>query len=205
MPVTQEDFTSALAERLGEEAVRRLAEARIGIAGLGGLGSNIALLLARSGVGELVIADFDRVDLTNIHRQCYPLECIGMRKTDALEAEVSKVNPWCRIEKHDIRLTPDNLDVFEGCGIVCEALDRAEDKVMLAENLGRRTVLIMGNGMAGTGPADDIVTKRIGAELIVCGDGTSDVGKDGSFLSSRVAVCAAKQANAALRIIIGAE
>ena len=205
MPVTHEDFTSALAERLGEEAVRRLAEARIGIAGLGGLGSNIALLLARSGVGELVLADFDTVDLSNRHRQCYPLECIGMRKTDALEAEISRVNPWCRIEKHHIRLLPDNFGIFDGCGIVCEALDDAEDKVMLAENLGRKTVLIMGNGMAGTGPADEIITKRIGGRLIVCGDGTSDVGKDGSFLSSRVAVCAAKQANAALRIIIGAE
>ena len=74
MPVSHEDFESALAERLGEESVRRLAEARVGIAGLGGLGSNIALLLARSGVGELVVADYDTVDLTNIHRQCYSLE-----------------------------------------------------------------------------------------------------------------------------------
>ena len=117
MPVSHEDFESALAERLGEESVRRLAEARVGIAGLGGLGSNIALLLARSGVGELVVADYDTVDLTNIHRQCYPLECIGMRKTDALEAEISRVNPWCRIEKHHIRLLPDNLGIFDGCGI----------------------------------------------------------------------------------------
>lgn len=204
MLITRESYYAALSERLGHDTSKKLSEACIGIAGLGGLGSNAALQLARSGVGRLVITDFDSVDLANVHRQCYPLESVGKAKTDALEKEIMRVNPWCVVEKHNIRITPENISVFDHCTIIIEAFDKAEEKIMLAENL-RDKMLIMGNGMAGTGPADDIVTKRVGKNLIVCGDGTSDVDKDGSFLSSRVAVCAAKQANAALRIILGLE
>ena len=93
MLITEESFFKALEEREGRENVLKLSRTSIGVAGLGGLGSNIALMLARAGVGRLVIADFDTVELTNIHRQCYPLEAVGMKKTDAAEAEIRRVNP----------------------------------------------------------------------------------------------------------------
>ena len=206
MLITEESFFRALEEREGRDNVVKLSETAVGIAGLGGLGSNIALLLARAGIGKLIIADFDTVELSNIHRQCYPLEAVGMKKTDAIEAEIRRANPWCAVEKHDIRLTPENIGVFDRCDIVCEALDRADQKVMLIESLSQRgRTVVSGNGMAGIGPANLINTKKLGGRLYICGDGESDVDTEGSLTSSRVAVCAAHQANAVLRLALGME
>ena len=204
--VSRESYRNALAERIGREAAERLGGSTVGIAGLGGLGSNIALLLARSGVGKLVITDFDTVELSNIHRQNYPLSAIGMKKTDAVAREIGRVNPWCTVEKHDIRLDRDNVSVFSGCDVVCEALDDAERKIMLIESLssmGKTTV--SGNGMAGMDCANSIVTRKAGNKLYICGDGESDVKEKGSLSASRVALCAAHQANAVIRLLLGME
>ncbi len=204
--ISRESYRSALAERIGREAADALEGSTVGIAGLGGLGSNIALLLARSGVGKLVIADFDTVELSNIHRQGYPLSSVGMKKTDAVAKEIERINPWCTVEKHDIRLDRDNVSVFGGCDVVCEALDDARQKIMLIESLssmGKR--IVSGNGMAGMGDANSIVTRKAGSSLYICGDGSSDVKDTGSLSASRVAVCAAHQANATIRLLLGME
>ncbi len=203
---SRESYRSALAERIGREAADALGGSTVGIAGLGGLGSNIALLLARSGVGRLVIADFDTVELSNIHRQGYPLSSVGMKKTDAVAKEIERINPWCTVEKNDIRLDRDNVSIFGGCDVVCEALDDARQKIMLIESLssmGKR--IVSGNGMAGMGDANSIVTRKAGSSLYICGDGSSDVKDTGSLSASRVAVCAAHQANATIRLLLGME
>ena len=204
--ISRESYRKALADRMGQEAAAALEGSTVGIAGLGGLGSNIALLLARSGAGRLVVADFDTVELSNIHRQDYPLSSVGMKKTDAIVREIERVNPWCKVEAHDIRIGRDDVSIFEGCDVVCEALDDAEQKVMLIESLskmGKR--IVSGNGMAGMGDANSIITLKVGNSLYICGDGKSDVKEEGSLSASRVAVCAAHQANAAVRLILGME
>ena len=203
---SEQEYFSALSGRIGEDNLRRLRGSVAGVAGLGGLGSNIALLLARSGVGKLVIADDDTVELSNIHRQNYSLEHVGMKKTEAVADEIKRINPWCKVESHDVRITEDNVSMFSDCDVVCEAFDDAEQKVMLIESLsamGKR--IVSGNGMAGSGPANEIITKRVGNDIYLCGDGHSDVRSEGSLMPSRVAVCAAHQANAAVRIILGLE
>ena len=204
--ISRESYRKALADRMGQEAAAALEGSTVGIAGLGGLGSNIALLLARSGVGRLVVADFDTVELSNIHRQDYPLSSVGMKKTDAIVREIERVNPWCKVEAHDIRIGRDDVSIFEGCDVVCEALDDAEQKVMLIESLskmGKR--IVSGNGMAGMGDANSIITRKVGNSLYICGDGKSDVKEEGSLSASRVAVCAEHKANAAVRLILGME
>ena len=204
--ISRESYRSALAERIGREAADTLEGTTVGIAGLGGLGSNIALLLARSGVGRLVIADFDTVELSNIHRQGYPLSSVGMKKTDAVAKEIKRINPWCTVEKNDIRLDRDNVSVFGGCDVVCEALDDAGQKIMLIESLSSIDKrVVSGNGMAGMGDANSIVTRKVGSSLYLCGDGMSDVRAEGTLSASRVAVCAAHQANAAIRLLLGME
>ena len=204
--VTEKEFFDALAVRVGKEDADRLKGSAVGVAGLGGLGSNIAVLLARSGVGRMVVADDDTVELSNIHRQCYSLDCIGMKKTDAIVKEITRINPFCTVEKHDVRLTENNLDIFAGCDIVCEAFDNAENKIMLIENLSKMgKTVVSGNGMAGKGQANSIVTRKVGDSIYICGDGTSDVNTEGSLMPSRVTVCAAHQANAVVRIIMGLE
>ena len=204
--VSEDDYYKALAGRIGKDEAGRLRSASVGIAGLGGLGSNIAMMLARSGIGRLVIADHDTVELTNIHRQCYPLDSIGMKKTDAVVREINRINPFCKVEKHDMELNENNLDIFSSCDIVCEAFDSAENKIMLIERLSAigKTV-ISGNGMAGKGPANAITTRKVGDNIYICGDGISDVNSEGSLVPSRVTLCAAHQANAVIRIISGLE
>ena len=204
--VTEKEFYDALASRIGKGEACKLRDSAVGIAGLGGLGSNIAVILARSGVGRLVIADHDTVELSNIHRQCYPLESIGMKKTDAVMMEINRVNPFCKVEKHDIELDESSLDIFSDCDIVCEAFDSAENKIMLIEGLSAMgKTVISGNGMAGKGPANSIITRKVGDSIYICGDGVSDVTTEGSLIPSRVTVCAAHQANAVIRIISGLE
>ena len=129
--VSEQDFFNALAKRLGKDIVDILRTSTIGIAGLGGLGSNIAMLLARSGVGRLIIADFDTVELTNIHRQNYPLDSVGMKKTAATAKEIERINPWCRVEQHYVKITKDNISIFSDCDVVCEAFDDAEQKIIV--------------------------------------------------------------------------
>ena len=204
--ISEEEYFTALSERIGDENLRKLKGSAIGVAGLGGLGSNIALLLARSGVGRLVIADCDTVELSNIHRQNYSLEYIGRKKTEAMADQIKKINPWCKVEAHDIRVTKDNISIFSDCDVICEAFDDAEQKVMLIESLSvMGKCIISGNGMAGNGPANEIITKKVGNDIYLCGDGRSDVRSEGSLMPSRVAVCAAHQANAAIRMILGME
>ena len=204
--ISEQEFYDALAERLGKDAADKLRSSTIGIAGLGGLGSNIAMLLARSGVGRLVIADFDTVELSNIHRQNYPLESIDMKKTAATAEEIERINPWCRIEQHDVKITKDNISIFSDCDVVCEAFDDAEQKIMLIESLSEMNMkIVSGNGMAGIASANSIITKKVGSDIYICGDGITDVKENGSLMPSRVAVCAAHQANAAIRIILGLE
>ena len=204
--VTEEDYYEALANRIGHEDAEKLRRVTVGIAGLGGLGSNIALLLARSGIGRLVLADDDTVELTNIHRQCYPLDSVGEKKVDAIASEIARINPWCVVDGHDIRLDESNVSIFSDCDVVCEAFDDAESKVFLIESLssiGKK--IVSGNGMAGKGPANSVVTRKVGEDIYICGDGLSDVRTDGSLMPSRVSVCAAHQANAVVRIILGME
>ena len=204
--VTEKEFYDALAGRIGKGEACKLRDSAVGIAGLGGLGSNIAVILARSGVGRLVIADHDTVELSNIHRQCYPLESIGMKKTDAVMMEINRVNPFCKVERHDIELDESSLDIFSDCDIVCDAFDSAENKIMLIEGLSAMgKTVISGNGMAGKGPANSIITRKVGDSIYICGDGVSDVDDEGSLIPSRVTVCAAHQANAVIRIISGLE
>ena len=204
--VSKDDYYKALAGRIGKDEAGKLRSASVGIAGLGGLGSNIAMMLARSGIGRLVIADHDTVELTNIHRQCYPLDSIGMKKTDAVVREINRINPFCKVEKHDMELNENNLGIFSSCDIICEAFDSAENKIMLIEGLSAMgKTVISGNGMAGKGPANAITTRKVGDNIYICGDGISDVNSEGSLVPSRVTLCAAHQANAVIRIISGLE
>lgn len=198
-----------LEQRIGHTARERLAKARIGIAGAGGLGSNIAMMLARSGVGHLVIADFDTVDESNLNRQHYAREHVGASKVDALSQQIHAVDPRVEMQAFRLRVTPQNArELFGGCDIVCEAFDDAQAKAMLVEQLLSLTpgpIVVSGNGMAGIGPASEIVTRRLGGRLYVCGDGESDVDAGEVLYAPRVMLCAAQQALVAVRIVLGEE
>lgn len=207
MRLTQEELHAALVERHGADIQQKLDRASVGIAGLGGLGSNIAVHLARLGVGRLVLVDFDTVDVTNLNRQHYTMKDIGVPKTLALLEQLEEINPYLQYEPYTERVIPANVTrMFAGCDVVCEAFDRADQKAMLIETLLERlpdTVVVSGSGMAGYGSANAIRTERCFGRLYVCGDGTSDIADGVGLMAPRVAVCAAQQATMVLRLLLG--
>lgn len=203
----RETLQQALIARHGAEQQRKFAAASVGIAGLGGLGSHIAVLLARLGVGRLVLADFDRVDVTNLNRQHYFLPHLGRYKTEALAEQLRQINPWLDYEIHTCKVTADNAPaLFRGCQVVCEAFDRAEEKAMLVQAVLTGlpdTLLVSGSGMAGSGSANAIRSRRAMGRLYLCGDGESEMEQGRGLMAPRVAVCAAHQATLVMRLLLG--
>ena len=204
---TKEEWNRALCERHGEELQKKFSSATVAVCGLGGLGSNIAISLARAGIGKLILIDFDRVDITNLHRQQYKANQIGMNKTDALRDNLLEIAPYVAIETHTERVAEENAaHLLQGADIICEAFDVAECKAMLT-NLVLETMpdkyLVAASGMAGMGSANTIQTRRVSKRFYLCGDERSDVQSEGSLVASRVMLCAAHQAHTVLRILAG--
>lgn len=199
-------YEESLAAMHGMEVFRRLRSARVGVAGLGGMGSHTAVSLARAGIGTLVLADYDRVDSTNLARQDYTSADVGRSKAEALADRIAGLGCGTRVESHDVIITQDNAcSIFSGCDVVCEAFDRPDQKAMLVETLlsGDPDVQVVScSGMAGFGPASEITTSRRLSRLTVCGDGSTDVSGTG-LVAPRVMVCAGHEALAAVRIILG--
>ncbi|MCI9448101.1 MAG: thiamine biosynthesis protein ThiF [Lachnospiraceae bacterium] len=201
----KEEWNKALAERHGEDVQKKFSSATVAICGLGGLGSNIAISLARAGIGKLILVDFDCVDITNLHRQQYKANQIGMNKTDALSENLKEIAPYIELETHTERIAEENAShLLQDADIICEAFDNAEAKAMLT-NLVLETMpdkfLVAASGMAGIGSANSIQTRKITKRFYLCGDRTSDVSEEGSLVSSRVMLCAAHQAHTVLRIL----
>ena len=202
---TKEEWNKALTARHGEKLKEKFASATVAICGLGGLGSNIAISLARAGIGKLILIDFDRVDITNLHRQQYKANQIGMNKTDALSENLREITPYVDIEIHTVRVTQENAaHLLQGADIICEAFDNAEAKAMLTNLVSEimpGKYLVAASGMAGIGSANSIQTRKITSKFYLCGDEKSDVQSERSLVASRVMLCAAHQAHTVLRIL----
>ena len=202
---TKKEWNKALRERHGEKLQTKISSATVAICGLGGLGSNIAISLARAGVGKMILIDFDKVDITNLHRQQYKAKQSGLNKTDALFENLREIAPYVELETHTERITEENAaGMLQGADIICEAFDSAECKAMLV-NLVLETMpdkyIVVASGMAGMGSANTIQTRKVSKRFFICGDGESDVSEAGSLVSSRVMLCAAHQAHTVLRIL----
>ena len=208
MQITKEVLQEELVTRCGSVAVAKLQAARVAVVGLGGLGSNIAILLARMGISHLHLIDFDKVDVSNLHRQQYFLEQVGLCKTEALESTLRKINPYINLKLSCVKLNKNNLaELLKDEAILCEALDKAETKALLVnEVLGSFTdkIVVAASGMAGLGEGNLIQARRISKNLYLCGDGVSDCNNE-SLYAARVALCAAQQAHLVQRIILGLE
>lgn len=188
------------------EIKKHLSSFRVGIAGAGGLGSNCAAALARSGVGTIVIADFDRVERLNLNRQFYFEDQLGMLKTDALKINLHKIDRSLNIITHALELTPDNIGaVFSGCDIIIEAFDGAEMKRMLIETVQNKmpgVPMIVGSGMSGWGMNELIRTRMIDESLYLCGDEQTEATDDNPPMAPRVGIVANMQANVVIDILM---
>jgi sulfur carrier protein ThiS adenylyltransferase len=200
--MNETDFFS----RHAPEVIGRIRSATIGIAGAGGLGSNVAVNLVRAGIGRLIIADFDRIEPSNLNRQQFFEHQIGMPKVDALSQNLAAIHPFTKVETHPGRVTVDNVaDWFGQADIMVEAFDRAEQKQMLIETWCRLfpdRYLIAVSGIAGWGGNARIVTRQFG-KLWVIGDETAELKNGISPMSPRVCIAAGMQANLVLELILG--
>ncbi|MBQ9430399.1 MAG: sulfur carrier protein ThiS adenylyltransferase ThiF [Kiritimatiellae bacterium] len=192
---------------LSDEERLIFESATIGIAGAGGLGSNCAMHLVRAGLKRLVIADFDEVSESNLNRQFFFRDQIGRKKVDALAENLRRIEPDLDLALHDIRLTSENAGpAFEECQVIVEALDSAEAKSMLlGALLPMDKPIISASGLAGWGRSCEIGQRRIGRNLILIGDTTSDIRSGLAPVSPRVGIAAAMEANAVVALLLGLE
>ena len=201
------EIDNVLSMRHTQEVFEKLKNARVAVAGLGGLGSNIALMLARAGVSTLHLIDFDEVDLSNLNRQQYFICHLGMYKTDAIKDEISRINPYINVITDCVKVTDENIDtLFKDDNIICEAFDNPDCKAMLVNRIletRKDAYIVAASGMAGTEKSNTIITRKITDRFYLCGDETSGAVKGNGLMSPRVTICAAHQANAILRLILG--
>ena len=187
---------------------KKLKETKVCILGLGGLGSNVAILLARAGIGYLKLVDFDIVEASNLNRQQYRISHIGMKKTEAIRTIIKEINPFVEVKTLDIKVDRENiLSIVGDVEIVVEAFDRAETKAMAIEELliNGNKMLVSASGMAGLGSANEIITRKVRDNFYLIGDNYSDYEEYSGIMSTRVMICAAHQANVVLRLILGEE
>ncbi|MCI8307484.1 MAG: sulfur carrier protein ThiS adenylyltransferase ThiF [Lachnospiraceae bacterium] len=203
---TREEYMESLVKRHGKERQERFLNAKAAVCGLGGLGSNIAVALARAGVGTLHLIDYDCVDLSNVNRQQYMLSQVGKKKTDAMKEIITAVNPYIKVVTDSVKISGTNLSLLSEDDIICEAFDGAEQKAMLVNGVLEKypqKYIVAASGMAGMYSANDIRTRKITNHFFLCGDGESDADGDIGLVAARVMVCAAHQAHMVLRIIDG--
>ena len=204
---TKQEWVDALAARHGKELQKRFSAATVAVCGLGGLGSNIAFALARAGVGRLILIDFDRVDITNLHRQQYKANQLGLYKAEALVENLMEIAPYVGITTFTEKITEDNyVALLKDADIVCEAFDNAEAKAMLVNGVLEQLpdcYLVAASGMAGIGTPNTIQTRKIAKHFYLCGDEVSDVADSIGLVAPRVMLCAAHQAHTVLRILAG--
>lgn len=209
MMPTKAAMEEALQMRHTKEVQEKISSAKVAVCGLGGLGSAIAIALARTGIGELHLIDFDRVDLSNLNRQQYAVCDIGREKPEALKDELLRFSPHSKIRTDFIKMTEDNIPaLLKGDQYICEAFDDAEEKAMLTNCILEKfpgKYLVGASGMAGYGDSNEIQTRRILSRYYLCGDGESEICSSYGLMAPRVMICAAHQANMVIRLILGKE
>ena len=198
----------ALHKGLTAEQSQRLQTAKVAIVGLGGLGSNVALWLARLGVGQLLLYDFDKVELSNLNRQYYFLEDVGQYKAIALLGHLKAVNPYGNYHSRVVRLTEDNLaELLSEAHIVCEALDKPEAKALLVNGVLESfpdKYLVSASGLAGFASSASMQVRQVTPHFYLCGDGINDM-LQLPLCGARVGLCAAQEALTIARIILQME
>lgn len=204
---TKEEMYAALEERHGKEIQQRFQAASVAVCGLGGLGSNVAIALARAGVGRLHLIDFDSVDISNLNRQQYFPDQLGQPKAQALYDTIKRIAPYCELTSQNVKLGDENiLDILSPFDIIAECFDKADQKAMLVNCVLEKMpdkYLVAASGMAGLSSANEIRTRRLSKRFYICGDGENGLEKGLGLISARVAVCASHEANMILRIIAG--
>lgn len=204
---SRDELESMLTARHTPNVHNKIKKGKVAIAGLGGLGSNIAVMLARTGVGKLLLIDYDVVEPSNLNRQHYNINHLGMYKTKALEKQIREINPYVEVEIRNVKVTENNIvEILTGYDIICEAFDGPEAKSILVnialEKL-QEVYIVAASGMAGYDSSNIIQTVNPLDRLYICGDLENEAKIGQGLMAPRVNICAGHQANMVLRLLLG--
>lgn len=206
---SKEELRAMIRARHTPKLYDSLENACVAVCGLGGLGSHMAINLARSGVGKLHLIDFDVVEPSNLNRQAYNIDDLGKLKTEAMKEQLSKINPFIEVKINTLKIEKEDIkELFINDDIVCEAFDNAYYKAMLAQNFHlffKDKILISASGLAGYGASNLIKTRQIAKNFFVCGDLVSAAEVGRGLIAPRVSICAAHQANLVLELLANKE
>jgi len=204
-----EEFECLMMARHTPGIHQKVKTSVVGIAGLGGLGSTVAIALARIGVGTLILVDFDVVEPSNLNRQQYFIHQIGMPKVEALQENISKINPYVKVRPYHEKLDRNNVErIFKEAAVVIEAFDRAEEKAMLINVISEKMpekYIVAASGVAGYGDNNEIQTVRFSSRIFIIGDQKTAAQPGVGLMAPRVGIVAHHQANTVLRILLGEE
>ena len=199
------EWIKALEERHGKDLQNIISSSTVAVCGLGGLGSAISVIFARMGIGKLILTDFDKVDISNLHRQQYKASQTGMYKTQALEENLKEIAPYLEIQTYTEEMKETNYEkILFDADMVCEAFDNAEAKADLVNFVLTSMpdkYIIASSGMAGLGSANEIHTRKITDRFYLCGDEKSELSEGIGLIASRVMLCAAHQAHIVIEIL----
>lgn len=206
---SSEEFECLMMARHTPGIHQKIKKSVVGIAGLGGLGSAIAVALARVGVGRLILVDFDVVEPSNLNRQQYFVHQIGMPKVEALQKNIAAINPYVRVQTYQEKLDRNNGErIFQEAEVVVEAFDRAEEKAMLINIVSEKMpdkYIVAASGVAGYGDSNEIKTVRFSSKIFIVGDQKTAAQPGVGLMAPRVGIVAHHQANTVLRILLGEE
>ncbi len=197
-------FINGLLTYLNNDQLEKIQKNKIGIAGLGGLGSNIANILVRTGFINFELIDFDLIEPSNLNRQNYFLNEVGLPKVEITALRLKHINPEIKITQAQIKLTKKNINnYFQDCNVIFEAFDNVESKKLILETFGNSNkLLIFGNGMAGI-TGEEIRVKQIKKNIFLIGDGLTEVNEKNPPLAPRVIICAAKMSEIVIQQALG--
>jgi len=204
-----EEFESFMMARHTPGIHQKIKKSVVAVAGLGGLGSAVAIALARVGVGKLILVDFDVVEPSNLNRQQYLIDQIGLPKVEALQKNIASINPYVKIQTYHEKLDRSNMErIFREAEVVVEAFDRAEEKVLLINTISEKMpdkYIVAASGVAGYGDNNEIKTVRFSSKVFIVGDQKTAAQPGVGLMAPRVGIAAHHQANTVLRILLGEE
>lgn len=200
-------FSDVCGNFYSADQISRIKGIKTGIAGAGGLGSNCAHILVRSGFEKLTIADFDIVSVSNLNRQMYRPSHLGESKVNCLTGILKEINPDITVETYDCRVDSSNIhQIFDNCDVIVEAFDDPECKSMLIEEFWETDKLIVAaSGIGGFGSCDCITTKKVKDNLYIIGDGKSEVSELVKPFAPSVMIAAAKQADVIISWVLNGQ
>lgn len=199
------DFHNMLLKYFPENDLKKIENTKVVIVGCGGLGSNAAITLTRTGFSNFILVDFDKVEISNLNRQFYFFHQIGMPKVLALKENILLINKDCNIITYQEKITKENAkDILSQGDIIFEAVDRAEVKVLLLEtalSLGKK--IVMASGVCGFGDTENIIIKRL-KNVSIIGDFSSDNSRFHP-LAPKVIAVSSMQCDELLRMVLSDE